>query len=110
MFPILLGKIKELEDKIKNLEPEPYDPSTNVVLLKVTNGVLDKKWSEINTLYKAGTILYINPAEVFPALPQKVNGREIVTSVYQYATNSYVVCTRSSFFSASSPTGYPEVT
>ena len=48
MFPILLGKNKDLEKRVKTLEDSGGGGSTvNILNVNVTNGTLDKKYKEI---------------------------------------------------------------
>lgn len=111
MFPILLGKIKELEDKIKNLTPvDPYDPKTNTIILQPTgdtDGPLNMKWKDINKLFKDGKQIYVNPKNWFN-LPDNNDSLFIATAVYQYSINSFVVVFNNLLiFSASSENDYP---
>ena len=111
MFPILLGKIKELEDKIKNLTPvDPYDPKTNTIILQPTgdtDGPLNMKWKDINKLFKDGKQIYINPKN-WISFPNNNDSLYIATAVYQYSNNSFVVCFNGTMnFLATTETGYP---
>ena len=108
MFPILLGKIKELEDKIKDIViPEPYDPTSNIIILHNDGeGAMDMKWKDINNAFKNGKQIYIIPSE-FTNFPQNENGRAQVNSVYQYAVNSFLVIAGNTVFSATNENYYP---
>jgi hypothetical protein len=111
MFPILLGKIKELEDKIKNLTPvDPYDPKTNTIILQPTgdtDGPLNMKWKDINKLFKDGKQIYVNPKN-WLNVPDNADSLWICTAVYQYANNSFIVWFNNSLnFSANSENDYP---
>ncbi len=111
MFPILLGKIKELEDKIKNLSPlDPYDPKTNTIILQPTgdtDGPLNMKWKDINKLFKDGKQIFVNPRN-WLNYPDNEDSLVMATAVYQYATNAFIVHFDEGLnFSASSANDYP---